>query len=79
MKTAVSVPDDLFRSGERVAHKLGLSRSGLYATALREYLLRHDDAEVTRRLNDVYGRESSAADPAISRVAARALPRESWK
>jgi len=79
MKTAVSVPDDLFRTGERVAHRLGLSRSGLYATALREFFARHDDAEITRRLNDVYGRESSAVDPAISRIAARALPRESWK
>jgi len=79
MKTAVSVPDDLFRAGERVAQRLGLSRSGLYSRALREFLVRHDDEEITRRLDEVYERESSAVDPAISRIAARALPKESWK
>jgi metal-responsive CopG/Arc/MetJ family transcriptional regulator len=79
MKTAVSVPDDLFRAGERAAQRLGLSRSGLYAKALEEYLVRHDDEDITRRLNEVYEREASAIDPALSRIAARALPKESWK
>jgi metal-responsive CopG/Arc/MetJ family transcriptional regulator len=79
MKTAVSVPDDLFHAGERVAERLGLSRSSLYSKALREFLVRHDDEEITRRLDEVYARESSAVDPAISRIAARALPKESWK
>jgi metal-responsive CopG/Arc/MetJ family transcriptional regulator len=79
MKTAVSVPDDLFRAGERAAQRLGLSRSSLYAKALEEYLVRHDDEDITRRLNEVYEREPSALDPALSRIAARALPKESWK
>lgn len=79
MKTAISVPDDVFQAGERIAHRLGLSRSGLYAKALREFLSRYDDDEITRRLNEVYERESSAVDPAISRIAARSLPKESWK
>lgn len=73
MKTAISVPDDVFQAGERLAHRLRLSRSGLYAKALQEFLARHDD-EITRRLNEVYAHESSAIDPAISRIAARALP-----
>lgn len=79
MKTAVSVPDDLFQAGERVAQRLGLSRSSLYAKALREFLVRHDDEEITRRLDEVYERESSTIDPTISRIAAGALPKESWK
>ena len=79
MKTAVSIPSDLFRAGERVAQRLGLSRSGLYSKALREFLVRHDDEEITRRLDEVYEREPSAIDPAISRIAARALLKESWK
>lgn len=79
MKTAVSVPDNVFRAVERLAQRLGLSRSGLYSRALREFLARHDDDEVTLRLNEVYERESSAIDPAISRIAALSLPRESWK
>jgi metal-responsive CopG/Arc/MetJ family transcriptional regulator len=79
MKTAVSLPDDVFRAGERVAHRLGISRSGLYAKALKDFLARHDDAEITRRLNDVYEHQASSVDPAVSRIAARALPRDSWK
>ena len=79
MKTAISVPDSLFQAGEKLAQRLGISRSGLYSTALREFLARHDDDEITRRLNEVYERESSAIDPAISRIAARSLPKESWK
>ena len=79
MKTAVSVPDRVFNAGERLAHRLGISRSRLYSEALREFVERHDDDQVTQRLNEVYGKEPSAVDPAISRIAARALPKESWK
>ena len=79
MKTAISVPDDVFQAGERLAERLALSRSGLYAKALREFLARHDDDEITRRLNEVYEHESSALDPVVSRIAARSLPKESWK
>jgi metal-responsive CopG/Arc/MetJ family transcriptional regulator len=38
MKTAISLPDPLFKAGEKAAKKLGLSRSQLYAQALRRYL-----------------------------------------
>jgi metal-responsive CopG/Arc/MetJ family transcriptional regulator len=79
MKTAVSVPDPVFEAGERLAQRLGVSRSHLYSTALRAYLERHDDDEVTRRLNEVYDREPAEADPVLTRIAALALPRESWK
>ena len=78
MKTAVSVPDELVHAGERIAHQLGLSRSGLYSRALEEFLARHDE-EITRRLNEVYAHEPATIDPAISRLAARSLPKESWK
>jgi predicted transcriptional regulator len=79
MKTAVSVPDEVFRIGERVAHQLGLSRSALYTKALEEFLARHDDEEITRRLNEIYAHEPATIDPAISRLAAQSLPKESWK
>ena len=79
MKTAVSVPDPVFQAGERLAHRLGLSRSRLYTEAIREYVARRDDDDITRRLNAVYDRESSEADPVLTRLASRALPKESWK
>lgn len=79
MKTAVSVPDQVFRIGERVAQQLGLSRSALYTKALEEFLARYDDEEITRRLNEIYEHEPATIDPVISRLAARSLPKESWK
>lgn len=79
MKTAVSVPDPVFQAGERLAHRLGLSRSRLYSEAVREYVARRDDDDITRRLNAVYDQEPSEPDPVLTRVASRALPKERWK
>jgi metal-responsive CopG/Arc/MetJ family transcriptional regulator len=80
MKTVVSIPDPVFQAGERLAQRLGISRSQLYSKALCEYVTRHDkDDEITRRLNEVYAKESSEPDPVISKIAAQSLPKESWK
>ncbi len=38
-----------------------------------------DADEITRRLNEVYANESSEPDPVITKIAARSLPKESWK
>lgn len=53
MKTAVSVPDDLFKRVDRLARGSGRSRSEVYAAALREYVGRHAPEEVTQRLDSV--------------------------
>ncbi len=45
MKTAISIPDDLFREVEACSRRLKLSRSRLFATAAREYLARHGKAD----------------------------------
>ena len=47
MKTAVSIPDDLFEQAERLARRVGATRSGLYSRAVREYVARHAPDEVT--------------------------------
>jgi hypothetical protein len=38
-----------------------------------------DPDEITRRLNELYAKESSEPDPVIAKIAARSLPKESWK
>lgn len=78
MKTAVSIPDRFFGSAERFAERRGMSRSELYATALRRYLEEHRGEGVTERLDAVYGEEPGGMDPAISRLQARSLPDGSW-
>lgn len=79
MKTAISLPDAVFRAGERHASRFRLTRSELYARALREYLARHSDDAVTESLNRVYAREPSGLDPALRALQIRGLARESWK
>ena len=53
MKTAVSVPNDVFDRVERLAKAAGRSRSEVYSAALREYVARHAPDEVTDAVNRV--------------------------
>ena len=50
MKTAISLPDELFSAADALASQLGVSRSELYATAVAEYLAKHSASDVTARL-----------------------------
>ena len=78
MKTAISLPDSLFRHGDALAKRLGVSRSQLYARALEEYLIKHRSDQITARLNAVYAAEDSRADPTLARAQRRTLSREKW-
>lgn len=53
MKTAVSVPDDLFAEVERLTKRSRRSRSEVYSAALREYVARHDTDHVTEGLDRI--------------------------
>jgi metal-responsive CopG/Arc/MetJ family transcriptional regulator len=53
MKTAVSIPDDVFAGAERLAKRSKKSRSQLFSDALREYLARHAAEDVTESMNRV--------------------------
>ncbi len=73
MKTAVSVPNDVFEKAERLAKREGRSRSDVYSSALREYVARHSPDELTASIDaalaelgdavmsDGFGRAASAA------------------
>ncbi len=54
MKTAISIPDDLFILAEKTAKKLGIPRSQLFAKALEEFIQNHSKDYITARLNQVY-------------------------
>lgn len=78
MKTAVSLPDDVFRQAERQARRTKKSRSQLYAEALTEYLARHAPDEVTEAMNRVLDQLERPADPFVSVAARRILERSEW-
>jgi len=78
MKTAISLPDDLFASADALARRLGMSRSGLIAAALAEFVAKHRTSKISERLDAVYGAEDSGLDPALARAQRRAIGRSDW-
>lgn len=80
MKTVISLPDPLFRSAERLAKRLKVSRSALSATAVAADVGQHDRQRVTARLNEVYreGGEDSTLDPVVAALQWHSLPMGGW-
>ena len=66
MKTAISLPDDLFASADALASRLGMSRSGLIAAALAEFIAKHRSAKISERLDAVYAVEDSRVDRSVA-------------
>lgn len=79
MKTAVSIPEPLFRSADRLARKLKISRSRLYAVAVESFLRKYDDDAVTAKLDEVYATESPALDPLLQSIQSRSISKDEWK
>lgn len=78
MKTAVSVPDDVFKSAERLAHRERRSRSEVYSAALREYVARHSPDEITDAIDEVVADIGGTVDPFVARAGARILQNTQW-
>ena len=80
MKTAISIPDEIFEKAERTAKKLGLSRSELYATAIRDYIEHHRRENLTKKLNEIYSLDESVSglDPYLMNLQTLSLKREEW-
>ncbi|MCZ7664655.1 MAG: ribbon-helix-helix domain-containing protein [Thermoleophilia bacterium] len=78
MKTAISIPDDVFEDAERLARTLKKSRSRLYVDAVREYVARHSGDQVTQALDQMLG-AVRASDSEFAASAARPiLKRSDW-
>jgi metal-responsive CopG/Arc/MetJ family transcriptional regulator len=78
MKTAISIPDDVFESADELAEELGVSRSELYSTAVAEYLAKHRAQDVTAKLNEVYATEPSGLPPDIRKAQALSIGKADW-
>ena len=78
MKTAISIPDLIFQAAEGLAHRLGMSRSELYSKAVAEYMETHKNQNVTEKLNEIYGEESSELDEALHTMQTKSIPMEEW-
>ena len=78
MKTAVSIPDDIFARAESLAHRAKRSRSDVYARALSEYVARHAPDSVTEAMDKALDEVNEQADKFLSKTARRTLARSEW-
>ena len=72
------MPDSIFEAAEKLAQRLGISRSALYSHALSEFLQKHKNDMVTTKLNEIYTKEASSVDPEIQILQTASLPEEEW-
>ena len=78
MKTAVSIPDEIFHAAEALARRGRKSRSKLFSDALKEYVARHSPDAVTEAMDKVC-EQATGDDYALAAAAARrVLTRSEW-
>ena len=78
MKTAISIPDDVFSRAEKFAGRRKMTRSALFTVAVDEYIQHHRNDDVTEKLDKVYATEDSSLDPVFARLQSLSLPKEDW-
>jgi metal-responsive CopG/Arc/MetJ family transcriptional regulator len=78
MKTAISIPDPIFKAAEKLARHLGMTRSRLYTKAVTEYIQKHKNDEVFEKLNEIYERESSSLDSTTQAIQWASIDEEEW-
>ena len=72
MKTAISLPDDVFEAADALAKERGVPRSQIYVLALRSYLEQQRGEKIMEQLNEYYANEKAVIDPALKRAQTKA-------
>jgi len=78
MKTAVSIPDEIFHEAELLARRTKRSRSRLFSDALKEYLVRWNPDQITQAMNAALAEIDEEKDDFVSGSARIVLERSEW-
>ena len=78
MKTAISIPDDVFDEADALARRTKQSRSQLYSRAVREYVARHSADSVTAALDALCAGEPPADSDFAAAAGRTTLERAEW-
>ena len=78
MKTAVSIPDEVFEKVERLARKARRSRSEVFSAALKEYVARHAPDDVTDAMNRVCDEVGDRPEGFVTIAGRRILKNTEW-
>jgi len=78
MKTAISLPKDVFEKAERFAKRARKSRSQLYCEAIREYVARHSPDELTEALDRMIEENGQPEGGFVKLASTQTLARVEW-
>jgi hypothetical protein len=76
VKTAISIPDDIFRKAERLAKQRKISRSQLYTAAIVRMLESEPKEDVTRAYDSAF--DDDASDSFVDDAAHSVLTNVEW-
>ncbi len=78
MKTAISIPDELFAKAERLSKRLKMSRSELYSNAVKKFIEQNKTKDITKLLDEVYEKNESGIDKALFEMQMNSADKEEW-
>ncbi|MGQ0543331.1 MAG: hypothetical protein ACT4O9_16035 [Blastocatellia bacterium] len=78
MKTAISVPDDVFKLSEKLAKKLRVSRSAVFAMGVKKLNEDLDKTAMIARINKVCEEVDTSLDPVLREYTFRKLREVEW-
>ncbi len=78
MKTAISIPNNVFEQAESLARKMKISRSQPFTEAVKSYLKENQVEDITEKLNQVYEKTDSNLDKSLLNAQVASLPKEEW-
>jgi predicted transcriptional regulator len=78
MKTAISLPDEIFEEAEQLARRLKKTRSALFREAVAEYVARHDPEGITAEVDRVAGALDTRLERPLAAAGRRLLRRSEW-
>ncbi len=78
MKTAISIPDEVFEAAERLAQRTRKSRSRIFSEALEEYVARHAPDHVTEAMDRLCAELGVQEDRFVAGASRRILTRSEW-
>ena len=76
MKTAISLPDEIFKEIEEISKECACSRSHVFVMAIREFLDRRKSRKLLEALNEAYEGEETPEEAVARRQAKRYLARK---
>jgi metal-responsive CopG/Arc/MetJ family transcriptional regulator len=78
MKTAISLPDDVFEQADSLALRLHVSRSQLYVMALEKFINEHRENNITEKMNDYIEKHGQPIDHVFLNASLKVMRSVEW-